>query len=140
MRVSLDQLGKGLLVLGILLGLLTGGLLYWWNEEATPDLAPESSPTATPPQPSPTPISGGPTPLGFDRDILPIFQKSCTACHGTLGGLSLESYQDTMTTGANKPMVVPGDLESSPLYLRLLGQGGSVMPPGKALPWRRPAS
>jgi mono/diheme cytochrome c family protein len=73
-------------------------------------------------------------PVSFSKDVLPIFQKACVACHGTLGGLNLESYGSTMSTGANKPVVIPGNADESLLVKRLKGEGGSIMPPTGALP------
>ena len=64
----------------------------------------------------------------FSRDIFPIFQQVAASCHGTNGGLSLETYEGTMR------VIVPGDPESSILYQRLMGQGGPSMPPNGPLP------
>lgn len=66
--------------------------------------------------------------VSFSRDIYPIFQQVAASCHGTSGGLSLETYEGTMK------VVVPGDPEGSLLYQRLKGQGGPVMPPNGPLP------
>lgn len=66
--------------------------------------------------------------VSFSRDIYPIFQQVAASCHGTSGGLSLETYEGTMK------VVVPGDPEGSLLYQRLKGQGGPVMPPSGPLP------
>jgi mono/diheme cytochrome c family protein len=87
------------------------------------------------PQPSPTaqPASSLPT---FDSDILPIFQKSCVMCHGTLGGWDGTSYQAAITSGDHAPVIIPGDVENSLLAQKLLGTAafGEIMPPGGKLP------
>ena len=66
--------------------------------------------------------------VSFSRDIFPIFQQVAASCHGTSGGLSLETYEGTMK------VIVPGDPEGSILYQRLLGQRGPIMPPNGPLP------
>jgi hypothetical protein len=84
------------------------------------------------------PVSGSPTTsqspsqstqqVSFSKDIFPIFQQYSDAHHGTDSVLSLETYNGVMQD------VVPGQPEQSKLYLRLIGQGGPVMPPGNPLP------
>jgi mono/diheme cytochrome c family protein len=89
----------------------------------------------TSPHPTPTsqPITSNPT---FNADILPIFQKSCVMCHGTLGGWDSTTYQAVMTTGDHGPVVIPGDETNSLLAQKLLGTStiGGLMPPGGKLP------
>ncbi len=94
--------------------------------------------------PSPTPIinKSQPTALGvqptqpsmqtdreisFTKDILPIFQEFAGGCHGTSGGLSLETYEGVMK------VIVPGQPENSKLWKRLNGIGGPTMPPSGKL-------
>jgi cytoskeletal protein RodZ len=51
------------------------------------------------------------TGVSFKTDVLPIFQKSCTRCHGGTsprGGMSLETYQNVIKGGNNAPDLVPG--------------------------------
>ncbi len=83
--------------------------------------------SAPPPAPGATPT--------FEADVLPIFQASCTVCHGTLGGWTGMSYTDAMTSGANGPTIVPGSPDSSRLVQSLIGTHptGMVMPPSGAL-------
>ncbi len=83
--------------------------------------------SAPPPAPDATPT--------FEADVLPIFQASCTACHGTLGGWTGTSYTDALTSGANGPTIVPGSPDSSRLVQSLIGTHptGMVMPPSGAL-------
>ncbi len=83
--------------------------------------------SAPPPAPGATPT--------FEADVLPIFQASCTVCHGTLGGWTGTSYTDAMTSGANGPTIVPGSPDSSRLVQSLIGTHptGMVMPPSGAL-------
>jgi hypothetical protein len=65
----------------------------------------------------------------FQKDIAPIFQKNCAACHSAqvhLGALRLDS-QD-----AAVKVIQPGKPEESPLYQRVAGLGGKQrMPMGK---------
>jgi len=90
-----------------------------------PQTSPQPSPTGQPPPSIPT----------FNADILPIFQQSCTMCHGTLGGWDATSYQKVMTTGDHAPVVIPGDATNSLLAQKLLGTSsiGGIMPPGGKL-------
>ena len=67
--------------------------------------------------------------VDYDSEIQPIFNISCTGCHGggagfPSAGLDLTSFDDVMASG----MVVPGDYENSILYQRVIGIGG-FMPP-----------
>jgi len=66
--------------------------------------------------------------VSFSKDILPIFQQYSDSHHSSQSVLSLETYEGVMQD------VVPGQPEQSKLYLRLIGQGGPVMPPGNPLP------
>lgn len=85
------------------------------------------------PSPGGQPTTTSPT---FDANVLPIFQQSCTMCHGTLGGWDGTSYQAAMTTGDHAPAVTPGDAADSLLAQKLLGTAriGGIMPPGGKLP------
>jgi mono/diheme cytochrome c family protein len=71
----------------------------------------------------------------FSEDILPIFNRSCLACHGALGGWDGASYEAVMSTGNNAPVVVPGDGDASTLGQKVLGTQtfGTIMPPGGRL-------
>ena len=84
-------------------------------------------------QSSPQPTPSIPT---FEASVLPIFQKSCTMCHGALGGWDAASYLAVMTTGDHAPVVIPGDVTNSLLAQKLLGTStfGDIMPPGGKLP------
>ncbi len=85
------------------------------------------------PQATPQPTPANPT---FNATILPIFQKDCTMCHGTLGGWNATSYQSVMTTGDHGPVIKPGDVANSLLAQKLQGTmtEGGIMPPGGKLP------
>jgi hypothetical protein len=91
---------------------------------------PESEPGS---QPTPTAL-GGSGDVTFVDDILPIFEERCTGCHGSMGRWSAASYEDVMTTGANAPVVIPGDAQESLLAQKILGthtEGGIMPPSGK---------
>jgi mono/diheme cytochrome c family protein len=74
----------------------------------------------------------------FSEDVLPIFDRACNACHGSLGGWDGSSYETVMTSGNNAPVVIPGDPDNSLLIQKLLGTQteGTIMPPSGALPDR----
>jgi len=75
-------------------------------------------------------VLGAQTKPDFQKDIEPIFQKNCAACHGAqvhLGALRLDS-QDAATK-----VIQPGKPDESALYQRVAGLGGKArMPMGKA--------
>ena len=77
-----------------------------------------------------------PKTVSFANDILPIMEKHCKVCHGTLGGWDSSDYQSVMNTGNNAPVVIPGNAKESILSQRLLGIQaiGSIMPPAGKLP------
>src|SRR5262245_18147257 len=76
--------------------------------------------------------------VDFARDVLPIFQQNCLSCHGPsqqINGLRLDRRSSVIN---NRRYVVPGSVENSLLYGKLVGvpQLGPQMPPTGAL---RPA-
>ena len=79
--------------------------------------------------------STGGTP-SFQADILPIFDASCSACHGSLGGWDASSYSLVMESGNTAPTVIAGDAGASLLAQKMLGTQtlGGIMPPGGLLP------
>ena len=83
--------------------------------------------------------AGGPPSAGpptFEADVLPIFQASCTMCHGTFGGWTGTTYDDALNTGEGGPTIIPGDPDKSRLVQTLTGThpDGVVMPPSGSLP------
>ncbi len=80
-----------------------------WRGVGGPSPTPVPAPTETA---EAAPTAAVPVP-SFAGDILPIFQRKCTACHGTVAGLSLASYGDLMEGGASGPAVVGGDPDGS---------------------------
>ena len=77
--------------------------------------------------------------IDFKRDIAPIFEASCVACHGAekpLGQLRLDSETALLRGGISGKVIVAGKSGESLLVRRLLGQGGAPrMPMGPdALP------
>ena len=85
----------------------------------------EVSPTNEP-QVADTPVQAQEE-VSFSQDILPIFQEVAASCHGTSGGLSLETYEGVMS------VVVAGNPEESMLWKRLNGEAGPIMPPSGKL-------
>jgi mono/diheme cytochrome c family protein len=85
--------------------------------------------------PTTTAAPGGGAAPTFDADVLPIFQASCTGCHGNLGGWTGTSYTEALTTGADGPTIVPGSPDTSRLVQSLIGThpDGMIMPPGGSL-------
>ena len=76
--------------------------------------------------------------VDYDDEIQPIFNASCTSCHGGQSGVSLTSYEATMNSVGDqyeKAIVIPGDADGSPLVDKIepAPQFGSRMPQGGAL-------
>ena len=73
--------------------------------------------------------------VDFGRDVLPIFRQNCIGCHGpalATNGLRLDRKSSVFKDGFRR--VVPGSLDNSFLYHRLLGgEYGLQMPPTGAL-------
>jgi mono/diheme cytochrome c family protein len=77
--------------------------------------------------------AGPPT---FVGDVFPIFEASCTVCHGSLGGWTGTSYQEALNTGEGSPTIIPGDPDNSRLVQTMLGTHPDdvIMPPAGLLP------
>ncbi len=71
--------------------------------------------------------------VDFVRDIRPIFQKHCHACHGPgkdRGGLSLARKELALDGGDSGRVILPGQSAVSPLISRVAGlDEATVMPP-----------
>ncbi len=75
--------------------------------------------------------------ITFARDIAPIFEKNCVACHGSekpQGGLRLDSETGALKGGDSGKAIIPGNSEKSPLVMRLLGVGEDARMPMGADP------
>jgi cytochrome b subunit of formate dehydrogenase/mono/diheme cytochrome c family protein len=71
--------------------------------------------------------AGGPT---FVKDIQPLFQTKCAACHGTMGGLTLTTFESTLHGGTSGPAITPKDPDNS-LAIKKQVTGGH---PGQLTP------
>jgi mono/diheme cytochrome c family protein len=77
--------------------------------------------------------------VSFSQHVKPIFDKRCLSCHGrrTKGGYSVATYEETMNSGDNPPVIIPGDAANSILAQMLRGietPAGGQMPPSRPLP------
>jgi len=76
-------------------------------------------------------FSQAPAKVDFARDVQPIFRQNCIGCHGPTvqnNGLRLDRRSSVMKPGSRR--VMPGSLENSFLYHRLVGTDfGLQMPP-----------
>src|SRR5206468_390169 len=74
----------------------------------------------------------------FARDVQPIFESSCYACHGEklqMGGLRLDSKKLALSGGKSGTVIEPGKSAGSLLYRRVAGIGDQPRMPmgGKPL-------
>ena len=76
----------------------------------------------------------------FDKDIKPVFEKSCFKCHGAekqKGKLRLDSLEAALKGGENAPNIIAKDSAKSPLVWSVarIGDEDDAMPPkGKGEP------
>ncbi len=75
----------------------------------------------------------------FDKDIKPLFEKSCFKCHGAekqKGKLRLDSLEATLKGGENGESVIKGDSLKSPLTLSVsrIDEDTAMPPEGKGEP------
>jgi mono/diheme cytochrome c family protein len=65
----------------------------------------------------------------FERDIKPLLASTCVICHHSetmLGGLNLESRKTAFGGSDGRPFIVPGEPDSSLLYLVTENPHGKV--------------
>ncbi len=79
------------------------------------------------------------TGITFDKDIKPIFEKSCIKCHGPekkKGDLRVDSLEATLKGGENGPNVVKGNSAKSTLVhsIARLTEDEAMPPEGKGEP------
>lgn len=77
--------------------------------------------------------------VDYDSQIQPIFNASCTSCHGGNSGVTLTSYTTTMESVGSQYeslIVLPGNADGSPLVDKIepSPDHGSRMPQGGVLP------
>jgi hypothetical protein len=80
----------------------------------------------------------GEAPVDFSKDIRPILVQNCLGCHGGVkrkAGLSLLSAQEAMAPAkSGKRSIVPGDLEKSELFRRVISDDPDERMPAGADP------
>lgn len=79
------------------------------------------------------------TGVTFDKDIKPLFEKSCFKCHGEekqRGKLRLDTLEATLKGGAGGESVIKGDSLKSPLVLSVsrLDEDTAMPPEDKGVP------
>src|SRR5687768_13329031 len=61
--------------------------------------------------------------VDFEKQIHPIFQKSCVECHGPdkqKAKLRLDSRETALKGGSSGPAIVPGKADESEVYKRII--------------------
>ncbi len=84
--------------------------------------------------PSKLPAAATQAGVTFDKDIKPIFEKSCVKCHGTekpKSKFDATTLASVLKGGKNAPDVVPGKSGESPLVYSVahVGDEDDFMPP-----------
>jgi hypothetical protein len=77
-----------------------------------------------------------PAPVSFSRQVLPVLQKQCMACHGPsngASGFSIVSRESILKGGRHGAAVLPGKGTQSSLVKYLTGELKPKMPPGGAI-------
>jgi WD40 repeat protein len=77
-----------------------------------------------------------PPPVRFSRQVLPVLERECQACHSgsaPQGGFSLETQAKLLAGGRHGAALVPGKSKQSNLIRYLTGELQPQMPPGKPL-------
>ncbi len=72
--------------------------------------------------------------VSYSLAVQPVWNASCTGCHGTSAGLNLSSYSQLMDGSSNGQVVIPGDGANSVIIKRLNGVGGLMPMNATALP------
>ena len=61
----------------------------------------------------------------FRRDVMPVFEASCIGCHGPKkqrANFRVDRREDFFAPGSGKPLVVPGDADTSRLMVIVSGK------------------
>jgi formate dehydrogenase gamma subunit len=69
------------------------------------------TPTPFPPTATPKPVDD----LTWEGYVGAVFADKCSACHGTVAGLSFATYKDALAGSKNGPVILPGDAAGSKL-------------------------
>jgi hypothetical protein len=79
-----------------------------------------ATPTPLPPKPTATTDTTGAVkaPTTWDGGVGAIFDSDCSACHGAVAGLSLQTYADAMKGGSNGAVIIAGNPDTSPVITK----------------------
>jgi mono/diheme cytochrome c family protein len=93
-----------------------------------------AAPTATTAPAAPTATTAPAAAVSFAKDVLPIFQKNCTSCHGggsPRAGLNLSTYAGVTKGSSSGTVITAGNVDKSVLYG--LVKSGAMPPSGGKL-------
>lgn len=92
-----------------------------------------SAPVGPPPAvtPAATATPGGAATVSYSRQVQPIFDRNCIACHGGQMGLWLDSYERVLAGSQRGPVVIPDNPDASELIRRVTGVSQPAMPFGQ---------
>lgn len=111
---ALRQIGIVILIGVVWSGLLAGCLQLTQPQGNEPVTG--GTQTAKPTDiPAVSPVPAKTTDTSFAKDVLPVFQKNCVTCHGSIknAGLDLQTYASVMKGSQNGPVIKPGKASDS---------------------------
>jgi PKD repeat protein len=82
----------------------------------------------------PVTVSSAGGPINYACDVQPVFNRTCTGCHGGSARLSLTTCENLQIGSFRGPVVTPGTKETSRLWLRLNSTTSPMPPIGGLLP------
>ena len=120
-------------VAAVLTGTLLAGVVLGarGDREVKPAAKP-AAPAAKKKPPVRAASTSKPTQVDYERDIAPIFKKSCMSCHADppQAQLRLDSLAGILHGGVTGKSVIPGNPKHSILYRRLTGEDQPQIPFG----------
>ncbi len=107
-----------IIMLGAIYGFVNGENTALSTRPPANNPIPVYFPQTPTPMPTNIPLASE-GPLNWNSYAGPLFQDKCTSCHGSLalGGLSLETYADTLLGGNHGPVIIPSNSAESNLVI-----------------------
>ncbi len=82
----------------------------------------------------PVTVSSAGGPISYACDVQPVFNRTCTGCHGGSARLSLTTCENLQLGSFRGPVVTPGTKETSRLWQRINSTASPMPPIGGLVP------